>query len=58
MVEGQIEGAFVQGLGFALFEEMVWNGARLINPTLIMDYKIPDHGRPCRRPESHHRRVA
>ena len=40
MVEGQIEGAFVQGMGFALFEEMVWNGAQLINPTL-MDYKIP-----------------
>jgi CO/xanthine dehydrogenase Mo-binding subunit len=40
MVEGQIEGAFVQGLGFALFEEMVWNGGQLINPTL-MDYKIP-----------------
>ena len=40
MVEGQIDGGFVQGLGFALFEEMVWNGAQLINPTL-MDYKIP-----------------
>src|SRR5262249_62338807 len=40
MVEGQIEGAFVQGLGCALFEEMVWNGAQLINQTL-MDYKIP-----------------
>jgi CO/xanthine dehydrogenase Mo-binding subunit len=40
MVEGQIEGAFVQGLGFALVEEMVWDGARLANPTL-MDYKIP-----------------
>jgi CO/xanthine dehydrogenase Mo-binding subunit len=40
MVEGQIEGAFVQGLGFALFEEMVWNGAQLANPSL-MDYKIP-----------------
>ena len=40
MVEGQIEGAFVQGLGFALFEEMVWNGAQIANPTL-MDYKIP-----------------
>lgn len=40
MVEGQIEGAFVQGLGFALCEEMVWDGARLANPTL-MDYKIP-----------------
>ena len=40
MVEGQIEGAFVQGLGFALFEELVWNGAQIANPTL-MDYKIP-----------------
>jgi CO/xanthine dehydrogenase Mo-binding subunit len=40
MVEGQIEGAFVQGLGFALFEEMVWHGAQIANPTL-MDYKIP-----------------
>lgn len=40
MVEGQIEGGFVQGLGFSLFEEMVWDGGRLANPTL-MDYKIP-----------------
>ena len=40
LVEGQIEGAFVQGMGFALVEEMVWDGARLANPTL-MDYKIP-----------------
>ena len=40
LVEGQIEGGFVQGLGYALFEEMVWDGARLANPTL-MDYKIP-----------------
>jgi CO/xanthine dehydrogenase Mo-binding subunit len=39
-VEGQLEGAFAQGLGFALVEEMVWNGARLANPTL-MDYKVP-----------------
>ncbi len=39
-VEGQIEGGFVQGLGYALFEEMVWADGRLINPTL-MDYKIP-----------------
>ena len=27
LVEGQIEGAFVQGMGFALVEEMVWDGA-------------------------------
>jgi CO/xanthine dehydrogenase Mo-binding subunit len=39
-VEGQLEGAFAQGLGFALVEEMVWNGPRLANPTL-MDYKVP-----------------
>ncbi len=40
MVKGQIEGAFVQGMGFALIEEMVWDGVRLANPSL-MDYKIP-----------------
>lgn len=39
-VEGQIEGAFAQGLGFALAEEMVWDGARLANPTML-DYKAP-----------------
>jgi CO/xanthine dehydrogenase Mo-binding subunit len=40
MAMGQIEGAFVQGMGYALVEEMVWDGARLANPSL-MDYKIP-----------------
>jgi CO/xanthine dehydrogenase Mo-binding subunit len=40
LVEGQIEGSVVQGLGFALIEEVVWDGARLANPTL-MDYKVP-----------------
>jgi CO/xanthine dehydrogenase Mo-binding subunit len=39
-LEGQIQGAFVQGLGFALTEEMIWDGPRLANPSL-MDYKIP-----------------
>jgi CO/xanthine dehydrogenase Mo-binding subunit len=39
-VEGQIEGAFVQGMGLALSEQMVWDGARLANPSL-MDYKVP-----------------
>jgi CO/xanthine dehydrogenase Mo-binding subunit len=39
-VEGQIEGAFVQGMGYTLVEELVWDGARLANPTM-MDYKIP-----------------
>lgn len=39
-VEGQIQGAFAQGIGYALTEEMVWDEATLINPTL-MDYKVP-----------------
>jgi CO/xanthine dehydrogenase Mo-binding subunit/aerobic-type carbon monoxide dehydrogenase small subunit (CoxS/CutS family) len=39
-VQGQIEGGVVQGLGYALFEEMVWDGGRLVNPS-FMDYKIP-----------------
>jgi CO/xanthine dehydrogenase Mo-binding subunit len=39
-VEGQIQGGFVQGLGYALIEELVWDGGRLANPS-FMDYKIP-----------------
>lgn len=39
-VVGQMEGGFVQGMGFALSEEMVWDGARLANPSLL-DYKVP-----------------
>jgi CO/xanthine dehydrogenase Mo-binding subunit len=38
-VEGQIEGGVVQGLGYALWEEMVWDSGRLANPS-FMDYKI------------------
>jgi carbon-monoxide dehydrogenase large subunit len=38
--EGQIQGGFVQGLGYALFEEMVWNDGELANPSML-DYKIP-----------------
>jgi len=40
LVDVQIEGGYVQGMGFALYEAMVWDGARLVNPSL-MDYKIP-----------------
>ena len=40
LVDVQIEGGFVQGMGFALYEEMVWDGPRLVNPSLA-DYKIP-----------------
>ena len=39
-VAGQVEGGVVQGIGYALFEEMVWDTGRLANPSL-MDYKIP-----------------
>ena len=56
MVEGQIEGAFVQGMGFALFEEMVWNGAQIANPTL-MDYKIPTFVEAPSRASRHHRGI-
>ena len=33
-------GGVVQGIGYALTEEMVWDGGRLVNPS-FMDYKIP-----------------
>jgi CO/xanthine dehydrogenase Mo-binding subunit len=39
-VEGQIQGGFVQGLGYALTEEMVWRDGHLLNPSFA-DYKIP-----------------
>src|SRR6185437_8778351 len=39
-VEGQIQGGLVQGFGFALIEELLWDEGRLINPTM-MDYKVP-----------------
>jgi CO/xanthine dehydrogenase Mo-binding subunit len=40
-VEGQIQGGFVHGLGYALFEQLVWDDdGRLANPTFA-DYKLP-----------------
>jgi CO/xanthine dehydrogenase Mo-binding subunit len=39
-VEGQIQGGVVQGIGYALTEELEWDGGRVVNPT-FMDYKIP-----------------
>jgi len=39
-VEGQIHGGLVQGFGFALIEELLWDDGRLMNPTM-MDYKVP-----------------
>jgi CO/xanthine dehydrogenase Mo-binding subunit len=40
LVEVQMEGGFVQGMGFALTEELVWEDGRLVNPNL-RDYKAP-----------------
>jgi len=37
--EGQIEGGIVQGVGFALLEEMQRDGGKVANPTLA-DYKL------------------
>jgi carbon-monoxide dehydrogenase large subunit len=39
-VEGQIQGGLVQGFGFALVEELLWDDGRLVNPSM-MDYKVP-----------------
>lgn len=38
--EGQDEGAAIFGLGQALFEDMVYDQAQLLNPNLI-DYRLP-----------------
>ena len=40
IVEGQIEGGFAQGLGYALMEDLVLDGGQTVNPSFI-DYKIP-----------------
>lgn len=39
-VEGQVEGAFGQGLGFALFEKLELKNGKVLNPNLA-DYKLP-----------------
>ncbi len=39
-VEGQLEGSIHMGLGYALSEELVMDGARTVNTTLL-DYKMP-----------------
>jgi CO/xanthine dehydrogenase Mo-binding subunit len=40
MVEGQDLGAATQGLGAALFEELVYDGPQLVNPNLV-EYRVP-----------------
>ncbi|MBW1850376.1 MAG: molybdopterin-dependent oxidoreductase [Deltaproteobacteria bacterium] len=39
-VEGQIQGGIMMGLGYALWEEVVFDAGRVINPNLT-DYKMP-----------------
>ncbi len=39
-VEGQLEGSIHMGLGYALSEELVMDGPRTVNTTLL-DYKMP-----------------
>ncbi|MCL5960590.1 MAG: molybdopterin-dependent oxidoreductase, partial [Chloroflexi bacterium] len=42
IVEGQIQGGAAQGIGYGLFEEMVYDqeSGRLLNPSFV-DYKVP-----------------
>lgn len=40
LLEGQIEGAIVQGLGTALYEELMLKDGKVLNPSFV-DYKIP-----------------
>ncbi|MBI4319603.1 MAG: xanthine dehydrogenase family protein molybdopterin-binding subunit [Chloroflexi bacterium] len=39
-IEGQIEGGFGQGLGYALFEEIVRDNGKVVNPSFV-DYRLP-----------------
>jgi len=39
-VEGQVIGSVYMGFGQAMQEEMIWNGSRLMNPSLL-EYRIP-----------------
>ena len=40
LVKGQDLGAAIQGLGIALWEEMVYDGEQLTNPNLV-EYRVP-----------------
>lgn len=39
-VEGQVIGSVYMGFGQAMQEEMIWEGSRLMNPSLL-EYRIP-----------------
>jgi CO/xanthine dehydrogenase Mo-binding subunit len=40
-MEGQVEGAILQGIGFSLSEEMIYSNGHLLNPSL-MTSKVPN----------------
>lgn len=40
LLEGQLEGAIVQGMGTALWEELMLKDGKVLNPSFV-DYKIP-----------------
>jgi CO/xanthine dehydrogenase Mo-binding subunit len=40
LVEGQDLGAATQGIGAALFEELIYDGGQLVNPNMV-DYRVP-----------------
>jgi CO/xanthine dehydrogenase Mo-binding subunit len=40
LLEGQMEGAIAQGIGTALFEELILKDGKVLNPSFV-DYKIP-----------------
>ena len=42
-VEGQDLGAATQGLGSALFEELIYDGQQLVNPNIV-EYRVPRVG--------------
>jgi xanthine dehydrogenase large subunit len=42
---GQIEGGFVQGMGWLTTEQLVWNDKGLLTTHAPSTYKIPDRGR-------------
>jgi len=43
LLKGQVYGAIVQGIGYALFEEVIQRDGKILNPT-FMDYYIPTIG--------------
>jgi CO/xanthine dehydrogenase Mo-binding subunit len=40
LVEGQIQGGFIQGVGYALTEGLLLDGGRVTNPSFV-DYRVP-----------------